>query len=65
MQKTLEIIEVKFVTGRPLNSEEEARLRKLINSRLGYAFDLQFTYHDELPRSASGKFEDFRSEIEA
>jgi phenylacetate-CoA ligase len=65
VQKTLEIIEVKFVTGRPLNSEEEARLRKLINSRLGDAFDLQFTYHDEIPRSASGKFEDFRSEIEA
>ena len=64
VQKSLERIDVKFVTGRPLVDAEETALKALIHAKLGYAFDLHFSYPDEIPRSAGGKFEDFRSEIE-
>ncbi|HIE86521.1 MAG TPA: phenylacetate--CoA ligase family protein [Gammaproteobacteria bacterium] len=63
VQKTLEIIELKLVTERPLSAEEETQLKELITPRLGYAFDLRLTYHEHIPRSSSGKFEDFRCEI--
>ena len=64
IQKTLENIEVKLVVGHPLNAQQEERLKQLMNSKLGYAFDLEFSYHDEIPRSACGKFEDFISLVE-
>jgi hypothetical protein len=35
----------------------------MITERLGYPFALTVTYLDEIPRSAGGKFEDFRSEL--
>ena len=65
VQETREDIEVKFVVERPLRASEEERLKRLINSKLGYPFDLKFTYHDSIPRSAGGKFEDFLSRVES
>ena len=65
VQKTRQDIEVKLVVGRPLSASEEERLKLLINSKLGYAFDLKFSYHDDIPRSASGKYEDFLSLVES
>ena len=53
VQKTREHIEVKLVVGRPLSVQEEDRLKRLMNSNLGYAFDLQFTYLDDIPRVVS------------
>ena len=64
VQKTRENIEVNLVVGRPLSAQEEDRLKLLMNSKLGYAFNLQFNYHDNIPHSASGKFEDFVSLVE-
>ncbi len=64
VQKTREDIEVKLVVGRALNTAEEERLKRLINSKLGYAFDLKFSCHDNIARSAGGKFEDFVSLVE-
>ena len=64
VQKTLQVIEIKLVVERPLSAGEEEQLKNLVNSRLGHNFDLRISYHDYIPRSASGKFEDFRSEIE-
>ena len=51
------------MTDRPLTFEEEENVREWMLKRLGFPFKLTFTYHDEIPRSASGKFEDFMSEI--
>jgi hypothetical protein len=48
---------------RPLTVEEEDRLRSRIQLSFGYDFRLRFVYCDEIPRAASGKFEDFRSEL--
>ncbi len=63
IQKSLQNIEIKLVTGEPLSPDQEGALTELIHAKLGHTFDLAFSYPDEIPRSASGKFEDFRSEI--
>ena len=54
---------VRLVADRRGSPAEEAQLRTLITERLGYPFALDVTYLDAIPRSAGGKFEDFRSEL--
>ena len=54
---------VNLVVERPLTEDQEAALTGLYQKSLGHPFDLRFVYLDEIPRSASGKFEDFRSEL--
>ena len=63
VQKTPEDIEVALVTERPLSDAEEQALREMMRARLKYPYALPFTYVDEIPRSKSGKYEDFKSEI--
>lgn len=65
VQKTFDDIEVALVVARPLTAGEEDTLRALILKNLGYSFRLTFSYRDRIPRAASGKFEDFRSEVTA
>lgn len=48
---------------RLLTVEEEDRLRSWSRLSFGYDFRLRFDYCDEIPRVASGQFEDFRSEL--
>lgn len=54
-----------LVVVRPLLAAEEDALRALILKNLGHPFRLSFVYRDEIPRSAGGKYEDFRSEVTA
>jgi hypothetical protein len=63
VQKTREEIEVRLVAPRPVSPNEEQGLTRIIHEHLGYPFRLVFTYHDEIPRDAGGKYEDFKSEI--
>jgi hypothetical protein len=35
----------------------------MITTSLGHPITLSFNYMDEIPRSANGKFEDFRTEL--
>jgi phenylacetate-CoA ligase len=63
-QKELDLIEARLVTAAPLPAEQEERLRQHILSRLPSGLRLEFSYRDSIPRSASGKFEDFVSELE-
>jgi phenylacetate-CoA ligase len=63
VQKSLGDIEVRLVARRPLTVEEEDRLRRWIRLSFGYDFRLRFVYCDDIPRAASGKYEDFRSEL--
>ena len=62
-QKTTHEIEVKLVVPRPLTEAEENGLRDFFTERAGYPFDFRFVYVDEIPRSAGGKYEYFRSEV--
>ncbi len=48
-----------------LSGDQEERLREALNRHLGHPFAYRFIYVDEIPRSASGKFEDFRIEPES
>ena len=65
VQNTREQIEVRFVVDRPLTSGEEDALKAVILERFGHPFELSFVYLDEIPRSASGKFEEFISKVGA
>ncbi len=58
-------LEVRLVAGRKGTPEEENRLRSVIVERIGYPFEVGFSYVSEIPRSAGGKFEDFKSELGA
>lgn len=56
-------IQANLVVSRPLTKDEENAVRDLFASSLGASFTIGLNYVDEIPRSAGGKFEDFRSEI--
>ena len=63
IQKTIRQVELRLVVERTLTLEEEAKVRAYALERLGHAFDLTVAYCEEIPRSAGGKFEDFKSEV--
>lgn len=63
IQRSFHEIEVRLIVDRPLAGDEEAALRKFILAKLGYPFDLNFSYPSLIPMGAGGKFEDFISEI--
>jgi len=63
IQHSLQQVEVKLVVTRPLGEGEETALKSHIQSSLGHPFDIQLSYHDNIPRTASGKFEEFISRI--
>ncbi len=63
-QKSSELLEMRLVTQRPLTTEEESKLRDIVLKRLGHHFEIALSYHESIPRSAGGKFEDFKREFE-
>jgi phenylacetate-CoA ligase len=63
VQRSLEGLELRLVVRRPLEAHEEAALRDWLVRQLGHPFTVAISYHDEIPRSARGKYEDFRSEL--
>ncbi len=63
IQKTIDSVEVNLVVGPSFSREMEPKLIEVVHRRLGYPFKLNLVYRDSIPRSASGKFEDFRCEI--
>lgn len=63
-QKSLNDIEARFVVARPLNDGEEQGIKKILLSKLGYPFNVDFIYCDAIPRSSGGKFEDFISMVD-
>ena len=48
---------------RPWTVEEEERLRNHLRHNYRYPFAIAIDYVAEIPRSAAGKYEDFRSLI--
>ena len=53
-------LDVKLVVSRQLTDSEAALLEREFQERFQYPFRTNISYHDELPRSSSGKFHDFR-----
>jgi len=56
-------LDVRLVAGRALTEGELAMLGARIRERFQHPFALRFQYVDEIVRSPSGKYEDFRSEL--
>lgn len=63
VQKDLHTIEARLVTERPLAAGEEEAVRELVRSRLPCPFEIAIRCVGEIPRSPSGKYEDFVSEV--
>jgi phenylacetate-CoA ligase len=61
VQHAVDDIEIKLVADRELTAEEAGRLSDWLELRSGHAFPVRITYHSEIPRSAGGKYQDFRS----
>lgn len=62
IQHALDDVEVKLVVEQPLSGTQEIQLTAIIQHALGHAFPLRFSYSPhELPKTRSGKFEDFIS----
>ncbi len=53
-----------MVVREPLKPEQEEKTKELIIRSLGHPFRVTLSYHDEIPRSASGKFEEFICEVQ-
>ncbi len=53
-------IEVRLVVTRPLTASEVTAFEAEMHARFQYPFAVDISYHDELARSDSGKFHDFR-----
>ena len=64
IQHAMDDIEIKLVTAKPFSDDEEALVQQRFRACTGHPFPTRITYHDEIPRGPSGKFEDFRSEVE-
>lgn len=63
VQKSLERIEVRVVAAREFTAEEKQVLTAAFNKAFGYEFEIGWVYVDFIPRSPTGKFEEFVSEI--
>jgi len=65
VQKSHKHLELRLVVGPQYARNLEPVLREIVHRRLGHPFELAIFYGDSIPRSTGGKYEDFRSEIDA
>ena len=63
VQKSLDRIEARLVTGRSFTADEENRFKDILQQELRHSYKIDIVYLDDIPRSKGGKFEDFISEI--
>jgi len=61
IQHSSEQIEMKLVVNGEVSEAQEQQLIAVIQKSLGYTFQIRFTYVNEIPRSKSGKYEEFIS----
>ena len=64
VQDALDHIEARMVIGRKLTDDEHTRFIAALQKRLGFPHAIDVKYVDDIPRSKSGKFEDFMSLID-
>jgi phenylacetate-CoA ligase len=63
VQKQIDRLTVNLVVERPLETSEQRLIESGLAKSFGHAFAIDWRYVDSIPRSASGKFEDIRSEL--
>ena len=64
VQNSLEEVELKLVTQRPFTDEENARVARLMQDHLGHPFRVVCTFHADIPKGPTGKFEEFICKVE-
>lgn len=64
VQKSIDQIELRLAVARELEQAEKDALRQWVQEKFKHPFQVAFAYHDEIPRAASGKYQDFLSEVE-
>ncbi len=65
IQKDLRRIDAKIVPRQPLTAAQVQAIERHVAKSLGGHFEVAVETVDDIPRSPSGKFEDFRSEVPA
>jgi phenylacetate-CoA ligase len=65
VQRSRDHLEVVLAARAPLAVAEEERLRHAIRDGFGHPFRVTFTYCEEIPRAANGKYQEFRREVSA
>jgi len=65
IQHSTKEIEVKIVLQRPFTSEQAGKVARQMQHNFGHPFEIRFTYLDEIPKGANGKYEDFISLVQA
>jgi phenylacetate-CoA ligase len=63
VQHTLNDIEIRLVLPRPISSEEREKIIAKFHDMLGVSFNFEIRQVESLKRSASGKYEEFISEL--
>ncbi|MBN9288096.1 MAG: hypothetical protein BGO43_07455 [Gammaproteobacteria bacterium 39-13] len=63
IQKSLNEIHINLALIKPFSDVEENSLREKLITIFSHPFDFTFNYISHIPRSAGGKFEDFKCEI--
>jgi phenylacetate-CoA ligase len=63
VQTRIDQLELRIVARRQLTDDETGFLRDVILHNIGHPFPLDIVYVDAIPRTESGKFEDFRCEV--
>ena len=63
VQKSVDLIQMNLVAVRPLSAAEEDGLKGWVGERFRHPFEVELRYHEEIPLSAAGKFQDFVSEV--
>ena len=63
IQKSLEHMILRIGTGKQVTDETRLAMAAIINERLKFPFRFEFEVMPQIPRSRSGKFEDFISEV--
>ncbi|NQV85389.1 MAG: phenylacetate--CoA ligase family protein, partial [Rhodospirillales bacterium] len=64
VQKDMQTIEARLVVERELTGGEKEGLRDWIVGKLNHPFNVTFSIVEEIPRTRSGKYRDFISEID-
>jgi len=65
IQRSLDLVEMRIVPAHPFSSADESMVRHWVQLAMCHPFDVTFTYLEDIPRSAGGKYEDFRCEVES
>jgi phenylacetate-CoA ligase len=63
IQRAADMLELQVAAERPLIETERSSLAAMVRDRVGPPFRVEVTQHAEIPRSAGGKYEDFRNDF--